>query len=105
MHIPTIATRCLSSFSLSAQGVRSEMRRFRRDLTIRGLGTADHMEKNARMSFPCGNPFVLPATRCTLNYKRTLLLVEGKIAAETVRQVAEHLGRFAAESLVQGAWF
>ena len=44
MHIPTIATRCLSSFSLSGQGVRSEMRRFRRDLTIRGLGTADRLE-------------------------------------------------------------
>ena len=31
----------------------------------------------AAESFPRRNPFVLPATRCTLNYKRTLLLVEG----------------------------
>ena len=28
----------------SAQGLRGEIRRSRRDLTIRGLGTADHLE-------------------------------------------------------------
>ena len=29
-------------------------------------------------SFPGGNPFVLPATRCTLNYKRTLTVGGGE---------------------------
>ena len=39
------------------------------------------------MCFPCGNPFVLPATGCTLNYKRTLLLVEGKTLALVAARV------------------
>ena len=30
------------------------------------------------MCFPCGNPFALPATRCALNYKRTLAVGGGE---------------------------
>ena len=37
-----LATKCAGKWS--AQGLRREIRRSRRDLTIRGLGTADHLE-------------------------------------------------------------
>ena len=44
----------------SAQGLRSEIRRSRRDLTIRGLGTADHLE----FFDVASNLFLARATKC-----------------------------------------
>ena len=49
--------------------------RSRRDLCG---NTAPGRQRSAQMCFPCGNPFVLPATRCALNYKRTLTVGGGK---------------------------